>query len=187
MEPNAPSLLDRLETLGLRCNHISLDQITSATAALACFPMYMVAHAHLWSDDESRRTPILKLPRAETIREAFTIGRQEASWDINSEHRQVLKALLDSSRPSDRATYEYALELLKDLVEAAGPELAESIRNGVARMIVAVAKASGDGFLGTGDLVSHDELACIRRIETTLGLPQAEAAAWLLDQLARTG
>lgn len=186
MESNTPSLLGRLETLGLRCDHISLDEVTSATAALACFPMYMIANSHLWSESGPARPSILNLPGPESIRESFAIGQQEATWDISADHRQVLKALLDAPKPSDRATYEYALETLKELLAVAGPQLAETIRNGVARMIVAVAKASGEGILGTGELVSPDEHACIQRIDTALQLTQAEAAAWLLDKLEET-
>src|SRR5262249_6677460 len=131
-------------------------------------------------------SPILNLPGPESMREAFAIGQQEATWDIDPEHRQVLKALLDAPKPSDRATYEYALDSLKDLLAAVAPELAESIRVGVTRGIVAVAKASGEGILGTGELVSPDEHACIRRIDSALNLRQAEAAAWLLDHLSES-
>jgi hypothetical protein len=183
MGTTSPPLLERLEALGLKCDCISLDQVSSATAALACFPMYMVANAHLWAEDGPPRGRLLSLPGAEEILESFEIGRQESSWDISTEHRQVLAALLRSPKPSDRATYEYALETLKELLAVAGPQLAETLRNGVARMIVAVAHASGEGLLGTGERISPEERACIRRIATELVLDKEEAAAWLLEQL----
>ena len=137
--------------LGLPVQPFLLDEITSATAALACFPMYMIANSRLWLADGPPRAAILNFPGFESIREAFAIGQQEGAWEISAEHRQVLRALLDAPKPSDRATYEYALETLKYYLATAGPELADTIRNGVARMVVAVAKASGEGILGTGE------------------------------------
>jgi hypothetical protein len=177
------SLFDRLEKLGLKCDHISLDQITSATAALACFPMYMVANVHHWTDAQKIRLPVVNLPGPDALREEIEIGKQMASWEIADEHRRVLATLLSSAKPSDRVIYDYALATLKQLLDEAGPALAETLRTGIARMIVAVAYASGDGILGTGEKVSAEERSCIREINAELGLDRTEAGAWLMHHL----
>ncbi len=148
--------------------------------------MYMVANAHLWSDEPPARAPFLNLPTAEALREAFAIGRQEAAWRIEPAHREVLAALLKSPKPADRETYELALDTLHDVLAAASDELAETLRNNIARMMVAVAHASGDGIFGTGDPISPAELECIDRIAGKLDLDRAEAAAWLIEQLHKT-
>jgi hypothetical protein len=180
MESKPEPLIERLEKLGLACDHISLDEFTSATAALACFPMYIIVNSHLWSP--VRNTSLLsRIPNTIAMLEAFEIGKQESSWEISEEHREVLGTMLSSPRPSDRIVYEYALETLKHLLNAAGAGLAETIRTEVARMIVAVANASGDGFLGTGVKISEDELFCIRWLNVELGLDQTEAGAWLIN------
>jgi len=42
----AVSLAERLNRLGLRCEDVPTDRLVSATTALTCFPMYMVANVH---------------------------------------------------------------------------------------------------------------------------------------------
>ncbi len=177
------SLFDRLEKLGLKCDHISLGEVTSATAALACFPMYMVANVHHWTDARKARLPMINLPGPDALREEIEIGKQQASWEIAEEHRRVLGTLLSSAKPSDRVIYDYALATLKQLLVEAGPALAETLRTGIARMIVAVAHAAGDGVLGAGEKVSPEERTCIREINAELGLDQTEAGAWLMQHL----
>jgi hypothetical protein len=184
MEPTPEPLTHRLEKLGLACDHFSLDRVTSATAALACFPMYMVANVNVWSQPQRpSMIPVVNLPDLEALREAFEIGKQESRWEIDDAHRSVLKAMLAAPKPADRIVYEYAVETLRLLLLEAGPELAETIRTGVAQMIVAVAHASGEGFLGTGEKISDDERTCIRKINTELGLDQTQAGAWLMERV----
>lgn len=183
MDLPAEPLTMRLEKLGLACDHISLDQVTSATAALACFPMYMVANVHLWTRDEQFRVPVVNLPGFEEIRESIEIARQQAQWDLSEEHRRVLASMLTSAKPPDRVIYEFALETLRQLLATVSATLAETLRFGMARMIVAVANASGKGLLGTGEKVSAEERSCIRLINAELGLDRTEAGAWLMKQV----
>ena len=148
-------------------------------AALACFPMYMVANVHAWTSDRRFRVPLLDLPGSEHIREAFEIGKQEAAFAMAPEHRRVLGTLVSHARPSDLVIYEYALETLKDLLPMLSPALADTVRAAIARTIVAVARASGEAFLGTGEKVSPEERACIAQIDQDLALsgsPRAAAA-----------
>jgi hypothetical protein len=183
MDLPADPLTLRLEKLGLACDHISLDQVTSATAALACLPMYMVANVHLWTDQRSSRVPVLNLPGVEEIREALEIARQQAQWELSDDHRRALGLMLSASKPADRVIYEFALETLRLLLAEVGGPLAETLRTGMAKMIVAVAYASGSGPFGTGEKVSPEERSCIRLINAELGLDRTEPGAWLMRQI----
>jgi hypothetical protein len=183
MDTPSESLFDRLEKLGLQCDHISLDQLTSGTAALACFPMYMVANVHLWTNGSKTRLPVVNLPGPEVLREEIEINKQLAHWEVADEHRRVLGSLLSAAKPADRIVYDYALATLKQLIGEAGPALAETLRTGIARSVVAVAHAAGNGFLGNGKKVSAEERACIRQINDALGLDQTEAGRWLMEQV----
>jgi hypothetical protein len=99
---------------------------------------------------------------------------------LAKEHRRVLGTLLSHAKPSDLVIYEYALETLKGLLLEVTPQTAEQIRAAVARMIVAVAQASGEGFLGTGPKISPEEKACIMVIANTLSLQTTPASADIL-------
>lgn len=174
------SLTARLNKLGLTCEEAPTDKLTSATAALCCFPMYMVANVHAWTSAKQFRVPVLDLPGFEAIRESFAIGRQEAKLEITKEHRAVLSTLLSDAKPSDQVIYDYALEGIKELVASADESLAGQIRAAVANMIVSVATAAGGGLLGTGEKVSRKEKECIDHIAAELNLAQSSAAAEIL-------
>jgi hypothetical protein len=186
METTTSSLIQRLMMLGLKCDEVPRDHPSSAITALAVFPMYMVANVHGWTTDRQFKVPLVDIPGSEAIREAFAIGKAEANLPMSREHRHVLGTLLTHAKPSDQVIYEYALETLAQFLGQAEPALADVIRTGVARTIVAVARASGEGFLGKGPKVSPEERACISRIGTVLNLastPAAVAALAALDAL----
>ena len=176
---NAPSLVDRVRKLGLVCDVVPTDRITSPLAALACFPMYMVANVHAWTSDKQFRVPLVDLPGFEAIREAFSIGKQESKLDIARQHRHVLSTLLHS-KPSDLVIYEYALDTLAEYLASASPAVATEIRTAVAHMIVAVAQASGEGIFGSGDPISPEERDCIATISARLQLTTSAEAAQAL-------
>ena len=163
-------LAERGRKLGLRCDELPTDRISSPLAALACFPMYMVANVHGWTSDRQFRVPVLDLPGSEQIREAFQVGEQEAAFEITKEDRRVLGTLLTQARPPDLVIYEYALETLKGLLPLLIPALADRIRAAIATMVVAAAEASGKGIFGTGEKISAEERACIAQIERELSL-----------------
>jgi hypothetical protein len=50
-------------------------------------------------------------------------------------------------------------------------------------MVVAVAQASGEGFLGTGPKISPEERACIAQIDRELSLSASAPAAKILNAL----
>lgn len=187
MAMNPENLAERLRMLGLASDEgVPRDRVTSAVAALACFPMYMVANVHAWSDDRQFRVPLIDWPGSEAVREAYAIGQQEARLPISDAHREVLGGLLSHAKPSDRIIYEYALETLSTFLAAADPTVASTLKAAVARSIVAVAAASGKGFLGTGRKVTPDERACIDEIARRLDLASSAEAAASLRALAET-
>jgi hypothetical protein len=183
MEAAPQALVDRMRKLGLVCDHLALDRLESAVAALACFPMYMIANVHAWTDERQFRVPILDLPGFEHIREAFVIGKAEAQFEIDPAHRAALGTLLAPAKPADRIIYDYALETLADYLRLCDPDLANAVRGAVARMCAAVARAAGKGLLGSGPKVSPAERACLAEIDHVLALTALEEAALALSTL----
>jgi hypothetical protein len=184
MEPTQSEILDRCRKLGLQCDTIPTDSMSSVLAALSCFPMYMVANVDAWTSDTQFRVPILDLPGSEHIRESFVLGAQEGKFEIEKHHRRVLSTLVTNAKPCDLVFYEYALETLRITLGVLTPSLAERVRAAVARMIVAVAKASGEGIGGTGPKISPQERACIEVIDETLSLSETEPAAAVLAEVS---
>jgi len=162
-------VVDRCCKLGLECSDMPTDQLSSALAALSCFPMYMVANVDAWTSDRQWHVPILDLPGSEHLREALALGMQEGKFDISKEHGHILGTLVSGAKPCDLVIYEYALETLRQA-------MAEG-------MIVVVAEASGEGLLGTGPKVSPQEEACIKQIDSVLSLSDSTAAAAVLTDL----
>ncbi len=183
MEDASDQIITRLQNLGLTCDELPLDRLCSATAALSCFPMYMVANVHAWTTDKQFEVPVLSLPGAEAIREAYAIGKHESKLDISKDHGNVLRGLLAGAKASDRLVYEDALETIRLLLAAAEAKLAARIRAGVAKTIVAVASAAGKGFLGTGEKISPQERQCIEQIAEKLDLAKSKAAAKILASI----
>jgi hypothetical protein len=169
--------------LGLKCDDVPVDQVTSPVAALACFPMYMVANVHGWTGDRQFKIPLIDIQGMEAFREAFVIGEEEGRLNLLPEHRKVVDSMLSPARAPDRIVYEYALETLKQYLAVAQPAVADKLRTFVARSIVDVARAAGKGFFGTGDKVSPQERECISHIAVELKLADAPKAAEILGTL----
>ncbi len=183
MSVTLSQVVERLGKLGIRCSELPVDRLSSPLAALACFPMYMVANVHGWTSDRQFRVPLLDLPGSEHIREAFEIGQQEGAFEMTREHRRVLGNLLTHAKPPDLVIYEYALETLKGLLPLLSPALADTVRSGIARTVIAVAQASGEGLLGSGEKVSPEERECIAQIERELSLSTSPRAAEVLKAI----
>lgn len=183
MSDTADPIAERLTKLGLECDSVPRDSLSSAMAALSCFPMYMVANVHAWTKGEQWSIPLVDVPGFEAIREAFVIGREEKHLDLQPAHRHLLGTLLGRAKPSDRVIYEYALDTLAQFLQEADPHLAEQIRTAVAHMIVRVAQASGDGLLGSGEKVSRHEYQAIQHIAEVLQLRDAKEAAGILQSI----
>jgi hypothetical protein len=142
--------------------------------------MYMVANVHGWTPDRQFKIPFLDIQGSEAFREAVAIGAQEARMEMSDEHRNVVGSMLTSAKPPDRVIYEFALETLAAHLSVAQPGVAATIRGAVARMIVAVARASGEKLFGLGEKIGPEEQECIRHIATVLKLADAPKAAEVL-------
>ena len=179
----ASELVSRLNKLGFRCEEVPLDRLVSATAALACMPMYAVANSHGWTSESHFKLPLLDVEGFEGIRESWAIGREEAGFELNKEDRRVLGLFLKNPRPSDSIVYDYAFALLADFLDLASAKLASELRVAVARSCVNVAKAAGKGIFGTGEKVSEGERASILVIADVLDLGSNADAAAILETL----
>ena len=186
-ESNSSSVVDdlvhRLHLLGLDCEDVALDRADSAIVALSCFPMYMVANVHAFTDDKEWKLPAFDLPGFEKLRESVEIGRQEKRLEIDRKHSRVLGSLLSQAKPSDLAVYEYAVQTLEVFFSAADAAVVEELRVSIARMVVAVAEASGEGFFGSGEKISEQEWYAIQKVDTRLSLRESAAARETLQKL----
>jgi hypothetical protein len=183
MHNTAPNVAARLHMLGLKCDDVPPDQVSSSIAALACFPMHMVANVHGWTTDRQFKVPVVDFHGLEAFREALTIGKKESRLPMTAEHRRVVDSMLAEVRPPDRVIYEYGLETLKQFLSTATPAVVERARVLVARMVVDVASASGKGVLGTGDKVNPQERECIAHFASELQLAETLKAAEILNDL----
>lgn len=145
--------------------------------------MYMVANVHAWEKETQWHIPLVDIPGFEAIREAFAIGRQEKHLDLTKDHRRSLGTMLGNAKPADRIIYEYALDALQLFFSTASADVIEQIRQAVATTVVAVASASGEGLLGTGEKINRHEMATIQHIADVLNLRESEAAKAVLDSI----
>lgn len=175
-------VVQRIRRLGIQCDDaVPNDRLVSATAALACVPMYMVSNVHGWTTEKQFK--VLDIEGSEAVREAYVIGQQKVDMRLDPPHDKVLRGFTGKDHPADRIIYEHALETLQKLLEEAQPDLAERVRASVARMIVEVAKASGKGLFGSGQKVSPEERTCIQHIAEVLALGESSAASAALAEL----
>src|ERR1041385_1376353 len=98
MSSATSQVVSRLQMLGLKCDDVPLDNVNSPIAALACFPMYMVANVHGWTSDRQFRVPVLDIQGVEAFREALVIGKEEARLEMTPEHRKVVDSMLSAVR-----------------------------------------------------------------------------------------
>lgn len=174
---------ERLRKLGLPTDDLPRDRMCSATSALCCLPMYMVANTPAWMENEQRRTKISRLLGIDALRESFAIGQEEARFDISSEHGRTLHQLLIAARQTDVIVYEYALKTLAMFLEDAADDLIETIKMLVARGMVAVATAAGESSFGAGEEPSPSQRDCIRQVVFVLKLNDSPSASATLDEL----
>ena len=175
----------RIEKLGFECpRDLKTDQLEPAVLALACMPMYYVAVILEIKDDE-------ELPESATndifgvhhLRELMATSEATGSLQLNSADERQLRSLLVNRRPIDSIIYDFAIETLRKYLNVASPEVAEPIRAMIARTMVSVAHASGDGWFGAGSRATPEQVALIQKIAASLGLEQNEAAASLMKPL----
>ena len=169
-------LVQRVRALGLAVDVVPTDRFSSATAALLCFPMYMVAHVNVWKRVEKGPIQILE--------EAFAIGREEARLHIDPRHAEVLHALDDCE---DRGVYDRALAALDLWLGRADSSVAEMARAKIADLMAKAALAAGKGLSGRGPRLSDDERLVIGQIAAALDLRDSPEAARILDAVLHSG
>lgn len=97
-------VIERLNKLGLQCKTVPTHKLSSATTALACFPMYMVANVATWSDDSDRHLKLSNLFNAASLRDAYAIGEQETRLEINAQHAAPRSCTTCSRMPGHRCS-----------------------------------------------------------------------------------
>ena len=141
-------LITRIKKLGIVCEHApAMHCIDPAIAAVVCFPMNMVAGASVLIDSsDEERSKFKDLFNITGVREAFVIGEQESALAVSSEDLKALDCMLAFHRPSDVIIYEYALDTLSLYFTLANSDVVEMLKMVIARSIVAVSKAAGEGW-----------------------------------------
>lgn len=177
-------VVERLNKLGIQCDGVPTHKLTSATTALSCFPMYMVASVATWSDDSDRQMKLNDVFGIASLREAYAIGEQETRLVLDAEHAAILHSLLTDAKPPLLVVYEYALETLRMFLSVANSDLVELVKMAVARMMVAVAMASGEGWFGVGGEPTDEQRKGIRLISEQLGLQDSPTASVVLEELS---
>jgi hypothetical protein len=180
MESGLHVSVARCQKLGLVCDNIPLDSMSSVLSALSCFPMYMVANVDGWGNSGNRRVRAFDILSVEQIRESFVIGLQEGGMSMDKQHRSLLGQLVSGGRPFDVIVYEYAIETLRLLLPDLVGDVPNQVRYFIAKSVVAVAKASGEGILGIGEKVCPSERDAIRYIDDTLALCASSEAKEIL-------
>ena len=178
-------LISRVNKLGIKCEHApSTDRIDAPIAAVACFPMHMVAGASVLIDPTDRdQMSFKKLFHITAVREAFVIGEQESSLPVSDADVKVLDGMLAFHRAADIIIYEYALDTLSLYFTMANADVVDLLKTVIARSVVAVSKAAGEGWFGSGGTPSDDQRTCIDTICLRLKLRESKTASVVLDKI----
>jgi hypothetical protein len=145
--------------------------------------MNMVASVSAWTDDADREAKLNDLLGIASVRDAYALAEQETALVIDADHEEILHDLFIAPKRTDVIVHEYALQTLRMFLSLANSDLVELIKAAVARMIVAVANASGEGWFGAGSKPTEDQRECICEIASTLELHESKTACVVLEEL----
>lgn len=174
----ATNLLDaRLGLLGLACESVPTDRLISATTALACFPVYMMANAHVWISAELYNAPEEELPGAREL-----LSDLEFASTLEPVHQKILDTLRIGAKAPDRVFYEYALETLALFLQQATPPIADQTRLLIARGLIRMAEATSKTRATTAR-VGSAERAYLQHLIVNLRMSETPDALEILDQL----
>jgi hypothetical protein len=178
-------LMGRIHKLGIPCEHApATHRVDPAIAAIACFPMHMVAGASVLIDStDEDRSKFKDLFNIAAVRAALVVGEQEIALAVSTADRETLNGMLAFHRPADIIIYEYALDTLNLYFTMANADVVELLKTTVARSVVAVSKAAGEGWFGRGSTPSEDQRACIDAICLRLKLGESKTAAAVLEEI----
>ncbi len=173
----ATDLLEaRLGLLGLTCESVPTDHLTSATTALACFPIYMIANAHVWISGKSYDAPEEELPSAKEF-----LADLEPACPLEPAHRELLNTLRFGAKAPDRVFYEYALETLDLFLRKTSPKVADQTRLLIAQGLIRMAEATAKTSASTAR-VGSAERAYLQHLIVNLRMSETPAALEILDQ-----
>lgn len=175
----------RIEQLGFRCPKEPITHaISGPVYSLLCMPMYYVASAViLKTDSEVSESLIEDIFGVKNVREAFTIGDKLSELPVSDSDAAVLRTLLFNRRSMDSIIYDFALETIERFFEVANKDVVELAKTIIARTVVAVAHASGEGWFGAGAKATPEQDEVIRRICDSLDLEDSPTATAILDTL----
>lgn len=171
--------------LGFECNEeIRNDTLQSPMLAVSSMPMYYVAAVLEFKEDSDLPESLLNdIFGVNRLREAFAANQVTQDMHLCYANESQLRALLVDRRKVDVIIYEFAVETIKMYLQVATPEIAAVVRNVVARGMVEVATASGNGWFGSGAEATAEQLDIISQIRDELQLDKSEVAKRFLDQL----
>jgi|GEM_PF-1357598 hypothetical protein len=179
-------LVETLNKLGIACEDVALDHLDSASAALCCFPMYMVGNAGTLVDDPQSKDKQRDLFGIAKLRESFVIGEREADMqqavEFHADHLKTLRGLL-TPEPSNQVTYDGALEALRLFFLCAEPPVVTVAKRAISRMIASVAHAAGEGLFGSGHEATAAQQQCIRKLRDALALDRESSATAELAEI----
>lgn len=179
-QPSLETLKRRLVKLTLPEAEVPLDEFCSATSALACFPIYMVATASQWMQDDDDRTKLLNLVGFSELRNAYAAGKVEARLEISDLHAKTLEDMVRHAKATDVIIYDFALDTLSQYFQLATDEQVERTKQFIAKGVSKVAATSGEGWFGRGEDASRDQQACIEEIVERLQLASSGRLRGLL-------
>jgi hypothetical protein len=179
-------LVETLNKLGIACQDVALDKLDSASAAVCCFPMYMVANAGTLVDDPQSKDKQRDLLGIGKLRESFVIGKRESNmqqaFEFRADHLETLHALLTPG-PLDQVAYDDALEAIRLFFSCAEPRVVAVAKQAIARMIASVAHAAGEGLFGSGHEATAAQQQCIRKLRDALALDREPSATAELAEI----
>ncbi len=91
--------------------------------------------------------------------------------------------MLAFRRSADIIIYEYALDTLGLYFTMANADVVDVLKTVIARSVVAVSKAAGEGWFGSVGTPSDDQRTCIDTICLRLNLRESKTVSVVLDEI----
>jgi hypothetical protein len=175
----------RIIQLGFNCPSEPPTHVISAPVyALLCMPMHYVASALiLKTDDEVPESLIEDLFGVKNVRESFTAGNEVAELPVSKQDAATLHKYLVHRRPVDSIIYDFAIDTIGLFFDVANGDVVELAKTIIARTVVAIAHASGEGWFGSGAKATPEQNEIIRRVCHRLGLADSKTATEILKAL----
>jgi hypothetical protein len=177
----------RIQQLGFYCPNVPPTHVIAVPVyALLCMPMHYVAAAlMLKTDEEVPESVIEDLFGVKNVREAFSAENVVSELPVSETDANLLRKYLVHRRPVDSIIYDFALDTISQFFEVANDDVVELAKTIVARTVVAIAHASGEGWFGSGSKASPEQNEVISLIYERLNLADSPTAKEILDALEK--